>query len=94
MIQIPFYIVYLFKILYVYNVILSRFSLFSFLFFLLSFLGFFIYFIFPFLPLFVFVFLFFMFFSYFPSLLGFVELASIKVIFPIITNIETQYFDV
>jgi hypothetical protein len=35
-----------------------------------------------------------MFFSYFPSLLGFVELASIKVIFPIITNIETQYFDV
>ncbi len=75
--KLLFYIIYIFKILYVYNVLLSKFSLFSFLVFLLSLLGVFIYLFFPFLLLFVFVFLFFMFFSYFPSLLGFVELASI-----------------
>jgi len=56
MIQNPLYMVFLFKILYVLNV-LSKFSLFLSLFFLLSLLGFFIYFFFPFL-LFVFVFLF------------------------------------
>lgn len=77
MVQFLLYIVCLFKILHVYNFILSKFSLFSFLFLLLSLLGFFIYFFCPFVIIFVFVFLFFMFFSYFSSLLGFVELGSI-----------------